>query len=38
MDHAVVSTAVLWASGLSVAAMWTQLSFFRMSLLLLYAS
>jgi ABC-2 type transport system permease protein len=31
-----VSSAVLLASGLSVAALWTKLSFLRMSLLLLY--
>ncbi|HEX6493898.1 MAG TPA: ABC transporter permease [Acidobacteriaceae bacterium] len=31
-----LSSAVLWANGLSVTTLWTQLSFFRMSLLLLY--
>jgi ABC-2 type transport system permease protein len=31
-----LSTAVLWASGLSVATLWTRLSFFQMSLGLLY--
>jgi ABC-2 type transport system permease protein len=31
-----LSTVVLWASGLSAATLWTQLSFFQMSLLLLY--
>lgn len=31
-----LSTAVLWASGLSVTTLWTQLSFFQMSLGLLY--
>jgi ABC-2 type transport system permease protein len=31
-----VSSAVLFASGLSVTTLWTQLSFFQMSLLLLY--
>jgi ABC-2 type transport system permease protein len=31
-----VSTAVLWASGLNVATLWGQLSFGRMALLLLY--
>src|SRR5258708_5640551 len=31
-----LSSAVLLGSGLSVSALWTQLSFFRMSLLLLY--
>jgi ABC-2 type transport system permease protein len=31
-----VSSVVLFASGLSVATLWTQLSFFQMSLLLLY--
>jgi ABC-2 type transport system permease protein len=31
-----LSTAVLWANGLSVVTLWTQLSFPRMSLLLLY--
>jgi ABC-2 type transport system permease protein len=32
----VLSSAVLLGNGLSVSALWTQLSFFRMSLLLLY--
>jgi ABC-2 type transport system permease protein len=31
-----LSTGVLWASGLNVATLWSQLSFFQMSLLLLY--
>jgi ABC-2 type transport system permease protein len=31
-----LSTAVLWASGGNVATLWTQLSFFQMSLGLLY--
>ena len=31
-----LSSMVLWANGLSVATLWTQLSFFQMSLLLLY--
>jgi ABC-2 type transport system permease protein len=31
-----LSTAVLWANGLSAGTLWTQLSFFQMSLLLLY--
>jgi ABC-2 type transport system permease protein len=31
-----LSTAVLWANGLNAATLWTQLSFPRMSLLLLY--
>lgn len=31
-----LSTAVLWANGLSAVTLWTRLSFFQMSLLLLY--
>ncbi len=31
-----ISSAVLWSNGLNVATLWRQLSFFRMSLLLLY--
>jgi len=31
-----LSTAILWASGLNVAMLWRQLSFFQMSLLLFY--
>jgi ABC-2 type transport system permease protein len=31
-----LSTAVLWANGLNAATLWTRLSFFQMSLYLLY--